>query len=85
MIGRPPGASARAGGAGGAGEDADGSPPPPSSVDAEAALISLLSDGVPPTAAAKALAKALGVSRAGLYSAAVAWKEEQQTGGRGHQ
>jgi 16S rRNA (cytidine1402-2'-O)-methyltransferase len=85
VIGRPPGASARAGGAGGAGEDADGSPPPPSSVDAEAALISLLSDGVPPTAAAKALAKALGVSRAGLYSAAVAWKEEQQTGGRGHQ
>lgn len=50
------------------------------SVDAEAALVSLLADGVPPSAAARALAKALGVPRAGLYAAAVAWREEQQGG-----
>ena len=79
VVERPPAAATRPAEGEGEGEGEEPSP----SVDAAAALASLLADGVPPTAAAKALAKALGVSRAGLYAAAVAWKEERGGGGGG--
>ena len=86
VVERPARAAAAAAAAGEGGEEGGavgGGGSGAGAVDAEAALASLLADGVPPSAAAKALARALGVGRAGLYEAAVRWKEEGRGGGSG--